>query len=268
MTRVRVFHTGSVTVDRAIPYHESNPLAVTGLFRGSDKKLELPVSCYLIEHPSGNVLIDTGWDTRYAHERPRRFAGALDRISGPHIAEGDGVDSKLAACGLSPTDIDAVYFSHLDFDHTSGIPLVTGAKRFLAASDEITDAAANPLRYVRECWDGIELEPFDYQEGGIGPVGRSLDVFSDGKLILVNTPGHSHGHFSAKITGESGYVILAGDAVYTQRSIAERIAPGFTVDMDLARHSVDWVCECAADARCLAVMPNHDPATIEQVIDL
>ena len=51
MIRRHISHTGSVRVDRAIPYKEPNPLAVTGLFRSEDKKVLLPVSCYLIEHP-------------------------------------------------------------------------------------------------------------------------------------------------------------------------------------------------------------------------
>lgn len=71
--KLHIFHTGSVKVDRAIPYKEKNPLAVTGAFRGEDKKVILPVSCYLIEHPEGKLLIDTGWDSKYVQERPHRF---------------------------------------------------------------------------------------------------------------------------------------------------------------------------------------------------
>ena len=55
--KVHIFHTGKVIVDQAIPYKENNPLAVTGLFRSQNRKLTLPVSCYLIEHPEGSVLI-------------------------------------------------------------------------------------------------------------------------------------------------------------------------------------------------------------------
>ncbi|MCH3968585.1 MAG: N-acyl homoserine lactonase family protein [Atopobiaceae bacterium] len=268
MTRLHVFHTGSVIVDRAIPYHEDRPLAALGVGRSVDKKLTLPVSCYLIEHPRGNILIDTGWNTRYAYERPKRFGGALDRISAPLVLEGEGIDSKLAACGLSPTDIDCVYLSHLDFDHTSGIALVRGARRFMTARAEVADARRAPLRYVRSTWADVDIEPFDYQEGGIGPVGRSLDVFGDGSVVLVSTPGHTHGHASVRVGTPERYVLLAGDAVYTQRSVREHIMPGFTVDEAAAKASVEWVCACAADPACLTVIPNHDPDTEEQVIDL
>ncbi|MEA4911000.1 MAG: N-acyl homoserine lactonase family protein [Oscillospiraceae bacterium] len=266
MIRIHIFHTGKVIVDRSIPYHESNPLAVTGFLRGKDKKLTLPVSCYLIEHPKGKVLIDTGWDTKYAHERPNRM---LDDISRPVICENGGVDSKLKAMQILPEDIDGVYFSHMDFDHTSGIPLVNGAKRFFAAREELSDANRYFFRYVKSCWRGVNVESFDYGNSGVGPVGSSYDVFGDGSVLLVNTPGHSHGHFSVKVTSADGkYVILAGDGVYTQKSIRERIIPGFTVDTALAKKSVDWICECAADENCLLVAPNHDPDIPEQTIEL
>ena len=116
--KLYIFHTGKVRVDRAIPLHECNPLAVTGLFRSKAKQMILPVSAYLIVHPKGNVLIDTGWDTKYAHERPKQLLGMVDRISAPIISDGEGIDSKLASLGLRPKDIDHVFISHMDFDHT------------------------------------------------------------------------------------------------------------------------------------------------------
>ncbi|MDL2218704.1 hypothetical protein LJC27_08640, partial [Christensenellaceae bacterium OttesenSCG-928-M15] len=62
--------------------------------------------------------------------------------------------------------------------------------------------------------------------------------------------------------------LLAGDAVYTQKSIQERLIPGFTVDTKLAEQSVNYICECAADPDCLLAAPNHDPAIKEQIIEL
>ncbi len=83
MIKIHIFHTGKVRVDVAIPYKEKNPLAVTGFLRGNDKKTDLTVSCYLIEHPNGRVLIDSGWHSKYVREKPHRFFGLLDRISTP-----------------------------------------------------------------------------------------------------------------------------------------------------------------------------------------
>ena len=56
MIKIHIFHTGAVKVDQAIPYKERNPLAVTGFFRSQDKKLILPVSCYLIQQTAAWLI--------------------------------------------------------------------------------------------------------------------------------------------------------------------------------------------------------------------
>lgn len=265
MLRIHIFHTGKVRVDQGIPYREKNPLAVTGLFRGKDKKIILPVSCYLIEHPKGNVLIDTGWDPRYVQERPNAI---LDMVSAPILCEGESVDCKLKALGLSPSDLDYIFFSHMDFDHTSGLRVVKDAKRIMAAEEEIADSKKYVYRYVKSTWNFTEVMPFSYSKTGVGPVGRSYDVFGDGSILLIHTPGHTHGLFSARISNGDQYVLLVGDTAYTQRSMDEKILPGFTVNTLLAKQSLDWVCQCRQDKNCLLVAPNHDPAIEEQTIEL
>lgn len=265
MIKVHIFHTGSVRVDRAIPHREKNPIAVTGLFRSSQKKMILPVSCYLIEHPKGNILIDTGWDSKYVDEKPNIF---LNSISRPIIKNSESIDCKLKEKGIAPSEIDAVFFSHMDFDHTSGLRLVKNAKRIMAAKEEIADSKKYFFRYVKSTWSFADIQPFEYMQTGIGPVGRSYDVFRDGSVLLINTPGHSHGLFSAKISGGGKYVILAGDTVYTQKSVREKIIPGFTVNKRLAYKSLEWICQCINDENCILVAANHDPSIIEQTIEL
>ena len=268
MIKVHIFHTGSVQVDDAIPHGSRNPLAVTGLFRGKDKKRILPVSCYLIEHPQGRILIDTGWDSKYVDEKPHRFFGLLDSMSTPIIQQGESIDCKLKNMGLSAGDLDHVFFSHMDFDHTSGLHLIKNAKSIMAAKEEIEDSNKYFFRYVKSNWDFTTIEPFHYENTGIGPVGKSYDVFGDGSILLVNTPGHSHGLFTAIIKNAEQYIALAGDAIYTQKSIKEKLIPGFTVDKALARKSLAWICELSEDKNCLGVFANHDPEIKEQIIAL
>lgn len=268
MIKIHIFHTGSVIVDRAIPYKDKNPLAVTGLLRGEDKKMTLPVSCYLIEHPKGNILIDAGWDSKYVTEKPHRFFGLLNSICTPIIREGESIDCKLQKLGLKPVDIDYVFFSHMDFDHISGLRLVKDAQRIMASKEEIADSKKLNFRYEKSDWEFTSIIGFEYEKTGIGPVGKSYDVFGDGSITLVSTPGHSNGLFSVKITNGEKYVILASDSVYTQKSIKEHIIPGFTVDAGLAKKSVEYICKCVLDSNCILVAPNHDPVILEQTIEL
>lgn len=268
MIKIHVFHTGSVRVDQAIPHHESNPLAVTGFMRGKSKKMILPVSCYLIQHPQGNILIDTGWDTIYAKEKPKQKMGLVNKISGPIIKETEGVDSKLKAIGIRPAELDCVYISHMDFDHTSGLRLVKEAKQIKTSEEEWKACNQFGLRYI-DAWTGIcRIDTFAYQNTGIGPFARSYDVYGDGSIELVATPGHSKGLFSVKVSGNDKYVVLGNDAAYTQQSFEKHIIPGFAVDSKNAEKSLDWLCECREDPNCLEVLVNHDPTVKEHVIEL
>lgn len=260
--KIHIFHTGKVRVDRAIPLHEKNPLAVLG--RGQGKQMILPVSAYLIEHPRGRVLIDAGWDSRYAHERPRQLWGLVDRVSGPILKADEGIDRKLAAIGLRPEDIDGVYFSHMDFDHVSGRRLVKNARQILTSDEEWRACRRFGFRYV-DVWTGVcPVKTFTYEDTGFGPVGRSYDVFGDRSVRLVHTPGHSRGMFCVWIQGRDGYWVLGSDAAYLPESFDERRIPGFVVNARQAKASLEWLIQCENDPACRGVYVNHDPTVPEQ----
>ena len=266
--KLYVFHTGNVRVDQAIPLHERNPLAVTGFLRSKNKKMILPVSAYLIVHPKGNVLIDTGWDTKYVSERPRELFGMVDKISAPIIKENEGIDSKLSSVGLKSNDISYVFISHMDFDHVSGLRLVKDAKNIFCSEEEWKACNKFSLRYI-DTWSGIsDVKTFSFQSTGIGPVGRSFDVFDDGTLLLIHTPGHSHGLFSVMIKGKEGYIVLGNDAAYLPESFSLHKIPGFTVNNTLAEKSLDWLIKCKNDPACIKVFVNHDPTIPEQKLEV
>ncbi len=263
-----IFHTGKVGVDRAIPLHEKNPLALTGIFRSRKKQLLLPVSVYVIKHPKGNILIDTGWDTKFANEKPRQLFGLVNKVSSPVISADEGVDSKLKSIGLSPSELSHVFISHMDFDHTSGLRLVKDAGDIRTSREEWEACSKFSLRYV-DAWSGIcVVGTFEYCQSGIGPFGRSYDVFADGSVLLVHTPGHSYGLFSVLIKGEDGYIVLGNDAAYLPESFSQRRIPGFSVNNSWSAQSLDWLIQCKNDPKCKGVFVNHDPTVKEQLVEV
>lgn len=192
----------------------------------------------------------------------------MDRISAPIIRENEGIDSKLRSIGLSAAELDHVFISHMDFDHTSGLRLVRAAREIRTAQEEWNACSKFSLRYV-DTWTGIcDVKPFSYRRSGIGPVGRSYDVFDDGTVLLVHTPGHTRGMFSVLIRGTSGYLVLGSDAAYLPESFSGRIIPGFTVNNRLAEKSLDWLIRCKNDPDCMGVFVNHDPTVKEQILEV
>lgn len=264
--KLHIFHTGKVRVDKAIPLHEANPLAVTGLFRSKNNQMILPVSAYLIEHPDGKILIDTGWDTKYAKQRPNQLFGLVDKISAPIIGQNEGIDNKLKSIGVTPKELDCVFISHMDFDHASGLSLVRDAKSICTSEEEWKACNKFSLRYIDTWTDICKVNTFCYSDSGIGPVGRSYDIFGDGSVLLVHTPGHSHGLFCVMICGKSNFIVLGNDAAYLPQSFSQHKIPGFTVNNKLAEKSLDWLIQCKNNPSCAGVYVNHDPTVQEQML--
>lgn len=178
------------------------------------------------------------------------------------------MDERLAALNMTSADIDWIVFSHMDFDHTSGLEHLREAKHVMASEKELADSKRYFYRYVQKNWAFAKVETFPFENTGIGPVGQSLDFFGDGSVIFVNTPGHTHGLITTLVRNGEQYAALAGDTFYTAENLKRHIIPGFTVDKRLAQQSLDYMIELSKDQNCVALLANHDPAVWEQTIEL
>lgn len=268
--RIHVLHTGLVRVDRALPFHGlyRNPLAFTGLLRSAKNQVTLPVSSYLIEHPKGLILVDTGWNTTVRQSNWREL-GLQVQINTGYLPAGWAVDERLAALGYRPEDLDLVLMSHLHCDHASGLPLVKAAKKILVSDCEWRVANRTPLVYLPHEWRSVEITPYSYQNLPVGPFHQAYDVFGDGSVLQVATPGHASGLSSTLIRGsDQRYVLLAADVGYAQRSWEEMLTPGICTSRKKAITSLGWVREMAHQSNCVAALANHDPHTEQQLITL
>ena len=92
--KIHVLHTGEVGVDPAVPFRDvsRNPLAYTGLFRSAKRCIWLPVSAYLIEHPKGLVLVDTGWHRDVRVNQKKHMSWPLNLASKARLPVGEAID--------------------------------------------------------------------------------------------------------------------------------------------------------------------------------
>lgn len=268
--KIHVLHTGLVKVDKALPYHGlfRNPLAFTGLFRSEVNQIILPVSSYLIEHPKGLILIDTGWN-KTIRQSDFQELGLQMQINKGYLPAGWAVDERLQALGYESSDLDYVLMSHLHCDHASGMKLVKDAKKILVSNAEWQVANKLPLVYLPHEWAGVKVSTYDFDNGKIGPFSQSMDLFGDGSVIQIYTPGHSAGLTSTMVKGSDGkYVLLSADVGYSQQSIEKMLTPGICVNRNQAITSLGWTRELEHDPNCLQVLTNHDPKINQQIIEL
>ena len=278
--KIHVFHTGEVCVAPDLPFggDNSNAIKASGVFGKKEDRLWLPVSAYLIEHPKGKFLVDTGWARDMSPE------GAFDKkaqikslgsvllyeVNQGRIGLGECIDEQLLQMGIKDSDIDAVLITHLDCDHANGLKQVKGAKKFMVAADEVKFAnkVTNKVRYYKGWWEGIDLTEFEWNDTE-GPVGKSYDLIGDGSIELINIPGHADGLYAVKVKNEEGkFVLLFSDGGYARKSWEEMITSGIAADKTLQKQSLAWIREQSLDPNCVESLANHDPDIAPHIIEL
>lgn len=274
-------HCGQVCVSRNLPFggEGCSLLRASGLLEPQSKRLWLPVSSYLIEHPKGLVLVDTGWDRgmspqgEFDKRAQVKSLGSrlLYQVNQGVLPLGEAVDEQLAQLGVKPSDLDYVLLTHLDCDHANGLRQVSEAKRILVAASELAFAGKFPnnmVRYQRAWWGGIPLDAFEWNDTQ-GPAEKSYDLFDDGSIVLVNIPGHADGLFAVKVTGADGrFALLFSDGGYAEKSWREMILPGIASDRTAQKRSLAWIREQSLSPLCVESLANHDPAVKPHVIEL
>jgi glyoxylase-like metal-dependent hydrolase (beta-lactamase superfamily II) len=174
-----------------------------------------PMCMFLIDHPKGKVLFDTGLNIACASDP---YAYYSPEILGPYkpVMTGDqAARNVVTTAGFKPEDIDFVVISHLHFDHTGGIGDFPNAT-YIVHQRELEYAYNPPAyqlsAYLRKDFDGKGIE-WQLLRGGLD---GGFDLFDDDIIRLFLTPGHTAGHMSMRVKlPKTGPVMLTQDACYT-----------------------------------------------------
>jgi 4-pyridoxolactonase len=186
---------------------------------GGGTPVRIPSYGVLIEHDDGLFLVDTGFDLEHTN---RVLPFEL-----PEQTSDQTIPAQLALCGFTTQDVGTLVNSHLHFDH------VGGNKHFAGAG-------ARNLVHAREIAQARNCEPFEnlgysdrtWDYDGAQLVPTSGDVELARGLRLLETPGHTVGHYSLLVTpdSEAKPMLFAFDVVYTQEAYDKGIQPAFHVD--------------------------------------
>ena len=224
--------------------------------KGDFHPITIPIPYFLIRHPAGNVLFDGGMALEACRD-PQAYLGAeLVAVMKPRVSERHHVLAQLRSLGVDPGSVRHVVQSHLHFDHVGAIGHLPGA-RFLVHRREL-EYAADPDWFAdgyhaRDLErPGVTWETFDLDEDD-----AELDLYGDGTIRLVYTPGHAIGLVAMVVALADQTIILAGDAADTATHYEHRALPGLYLDGPALVRSIDRLRRLERETGALVIF-GHD----------
>jgi len=262
MLRLHVFNTGWISLQEKRLY-----------LGGGPSMRILPVLAFVVEHPRGLVVFDTGLNAAFA-TRSGRYAGRLAPLLHPFRSmPGMNLATQMRRHGLEPEDVQCVVLSHLHYDHTGDLRAFPQARLLLTRRE--WQAGRSLFRrwrgYRPQEYEDLALTPLEFPsydefasksalEGKYG-----LDLLEDGSLVLVPTFGHTVGHQSLLVFLPGGVALLAGDAAYTRENYAIPAAQPYPHSSQSAWRSLIGLRALFKGDASAMIVPAHDASMLQGV---
>ena len=213
-------------------------------FAYTDPKKPLTFSCYVIKHGDDYMV----WDTGYT-------PGSNPNASKVTLGE------YLAQLKIKPEQVKFVGISHFHADHTGQLDTVPNATLLIGQKEWDAITAAKPMQ-------GANVAGFKHWISGGGkvePQSMDKDVFGDGSVMILRTPGHTPGHQSLLVRlKEKGPVILVGDAAHFHENYESNGVPGFNYDRAETIASLERIKQIEKNLKATVII-QHDPRDIDKL---
>ena len=185
------------------------------------KDITIPVSMWIIKHPTkGVVVFDTGNNVAISDGKCKEYwsAGNCDFLK-PNQKRSDVIDKQLEKVGLTVADVKVVVSSHSHLDHAGNIGMFPKAVHVFQKKElyqgwwpEKFQGRETPGTFVLA--DLMAARNYTYYE-----IDGDYDLFGDGTVKIVSTPGHTIGHQSMKVKlGSGNTIIITQDALWMQEN--------------------------------------------------
>src|SRR3954447_1586306 len=215
---------------------------------GRREPYQMPVRSFVITHPQGTLVWDTGLGDAIAAE-----GGSREIVEGViWFKVSTSLRSQLRDIGVDPAAVRYMALSHLHPDHVGNLELFAGSTVLVQQAE--LDAAFSPeaeaLTYFPDTYASLDRER-------VQAVSGEHDVFGDGTLVLTPLPGHTPGHQGLLVRlRETGSILLAGDVSYSVKDFAAgAVRPG-NVDLEASARSIAAARQLEDEG--VAIWLHHD----------
>lgn len=206
---------------------------------------DLTDSCYVIRHGSRFMLWDAGLD--------EGLIGHPDVSPEQKVSLKEALVPQLARLGIKPSDIAYVGISHFHGDHLGQIGHFPNAHLFIGKAD---------FAIIKGDKGGAKLlAPWISGSAPVTLLAGDRDLFGDGTVTMIATPGHTPGHMSLLVRLPARAVLLSGDAVHLREQLTTLQAPEYSSDKTAAVAAIRHLSAVAKQANATIVV-QHDPVDI------
>src|SRR5262249_43260399 len=192
----------------------------------------LPTYAWVIDHPEGVIVVDTGQGTHLLESRRSLHPYHRWEVAF-RIDREEEIGPQLRARGIRPGDVRLVVLTHLHADHDGGLAHFRD-NRILVAPGELHAARGwmGRLRgYLPQRWPSwFDPVPLQLAEGAFGPFAGSARLTQAGDVVAVATPGHTRDHLSVVVMDADVTYFLAGDTSYNERLMLAGSVDGVSPD--------------------------------------
>jgi len=266
--RIHAIQTGSVRIKRS---------QARGRGRGLSRRLRifvdpqwtdwLPTYVWMIDHPEGIIVVDTGQGTHLL-DGVKSLNPYLRWEVMFQIEPDQEIGPQLRALGVGPRDVRRVVLTHLHIDHDGGLAHFPDSD-ILVSRNELHTARGwmGRLRgYLPNRWPAwfnpIALDLTTTESFGSFAASRRLTRAGD--VIAVATPGHTADHLSVVVVYKGITYVIAGDASYTEVDMLAGQVDGVTANEAIAQATLGALKQLAAE-RPTVYLPTHDPESAERL---
>ena len=221
------------------------------------RSIEFSSTCWLIKRGSQWVLWDTGVPEATLND-PKGWS-TLPKLIVYHLDK--TITGQLAEIGLKINDITYVALSHTHGDHIGNVGLFPNSTILMQRAEyswinspDGTNDNVNQLKALARKLLGTPKH--------LQLIDGDTDLFGDGSVTLVSTPGHTPGSQSLLVhLKNSGFIILSGDVVHLEENFEKNIVPSLNTDKAASIASMDKVRRMIATYQpsCSSIMTRRKP---------
>lgn len=255
--KVHAFRTGAIRSVEAAAYAGGSWTT----------KMAMGAWAFVIEHPEhGLIVFDTGLSDR-ARTDPEHYVGWLGAQLGVlEVPEHASLSEQMKSLKLDPRDVHLLVLSHLHFDHTGDLGEFPNAKVVVAAAEkQWVEAGVRRMDFVdADALTGMQRwQTIDYESAKpLATFVASHDFFGDGSVIGVELSGHTPGDQGLLVRAPEAPLLLAGDAVWTEKNWRWTAQPIYAYDMARWWEQIWRINKFAMLEPRLVVVPSHDDIAI------